>query len=252
MNNNFTTTSMRIVTICLILFCCLAKSFGQGNEGRLKIAHLTGDFYVYTTYNLYQGNRIGANAMYLVTNKGVVLFDTPWDTTQFQPLLDSIKQRHNKKVVLCLATHFHEDRTGGLQYYRGQDIKTYTTKRTDALSKEKGMKRAQFLIDKDTLFKVGQYSFQTYFPGPGHAPDNIVIWFEKEKVLYGGCLVKSVEDKNLGNLADADTKGYATTIKKVQQQCSNPRFIITGHNDYTNTKSLEHTLRLAQELELKN
>jgi hypothetical protein len=38
--------------------------------------------------------------MYLVTNQGVVLFDTPWDSTQFQQLLDSIKIKHGKDVVM--------------------------------------------------------------------------------------------------------------------------------------------------------
>jgi metallo-beta-lactamase class B len=179
---------------------------------------LTGDFYIYTTYNDYKGNRIPANGMYLLTNEGAVLIDSPWDTTQFQPLLDSIRVRHHSQVVFCIATHFHEDRTGGLEYYKQQGIKTYTTTQTDELSKKRGMKRAEYLINSDTVFTVGQYQFKTFYPGPGHAPDNIVIWFAKEKILYGGCLIKSVEDNNLGNLADASVKNYATTIKNVKKK----------------------------------
>jgi metallo-beta-lactamase class B len=190
--------------------------------------------------------------MYLLTNKGVVMFDSPWDSTQFQPLLDSISVRHNKRVVLCIATHFHEDRTGGLEYYRQQGIKTYTTRQTDELSRKRGMKRAEFLIDNDTVFTIGQYFFQTYFPGQGHAPDNIVIWFEKERVLYGGCLIKSVEDSNLGNLSDANVTAYSATIKNVLEKCKKPAYIITGHNDWTNTRSLKHTLKMAQKLKHKN
>ncbi len=150
--------------------------------------------------------------------------------------------------MLCIATHFHEDRTAGLEYYRQQGIKTYTTVQTDEWSQKRGMKRAEFLLKKDTGFKVGAYTFETYYPGPGHAPDNIVIWFEKEKVLYGGCLIKSAYDSTLGNLGDANAAAYAATIKKVQRKCRNPKYIITGHNDYTNTRSLEHTLKMAQQL----
>ncbi|MEP7236340.1 MAG: BlaB/IND/MUS family subclass B1 metallo-beta-lactamase [Ferruginibacter sp.] len=239
---------MRTIAITFICIFFAGNIFGQQPESNLKITHLTGNFYVFTTYNFYKGSRIPANGMYLLTNKGAVMIDSPWDTTQFQPLLDSIMARHHKKVIMCIATHFHEDRTGGLAYYRQQGIKTYTTTQTDELSKQKGMKRAEFLIDKDTVFKVGQYSFQTYYPGHGHAPDNIVIWFEKQKVLYGGCLVKSVDDNTLGNLSDANTTAYATTIKNVQAKCKNPKFIIPGHNDWTNTNSLQHTLEMAEEL----
>ncbi len=153
---------------------------------------------------------------------------------------------------MCIATHFHEDRTGGLEYYKQQGIKTYTTRKTDELSKEKGMKRAEFLVDTDTVFTIGQYSFQIYYPGQGHAPDNIVIWFAKEKILYGGCLIKSVEDETLGNLSDANINEYATTIKNVQQKCRHPKYIIPGHNDWINTGSLQHTLQMAQELKKKN
>ncbi len=239
---------MRIIITTLISLSFLSNIFGQNTNTTLKISHLTGDFYIFTTYNFYKGVRIPANGMYMVTNDGVVMFDSPWDTTQFQPLLDSIKARHNKNVIMCIATHFHEDRTSGLEYYRQQGIKTYTTRQTDELSKKRGMKRAEFLINKDSVFISGQHSFQTYYPGQGHAPDNIIIWFEKEKILYGGCLIKSVEDSTLGNLADANVKKYASTIKNVQMKCKNPKYIIPGHNNWTNTNSLEHTLKMAQEL----
>lgn len=242
---------MRILSMTLVFLCLFPSAFGQAADNSLKITHLAGDFYVFTTYRTYKGNRIPANGMYLVTNKGAVLFDSPWDTTQFQPLLDSIRRRHQQNVVLCLATHFHEDRTGGLQYYQQQGIKTYTTRQTDELSRKRGMKRAEFLMNKDTLFKVGQYSFQTYYPGQGHAPDNIVVWFEREKILYGSCLVKSVEDANLGNLSDANVKEYATTIKRVQQKCKKPKYVITGHGSWTDTGSLEHTLEMAEQLKQK-
>jgi metallo-beta-lactamase class B len=227
----------------------LSTAAGAQNAGKsLAISPLTGDVYVYTTHNVYNGNRVPANGMYLVTNQGVVLIDSPWDTTQFQPLLDSIKSRHDKSVVLCIATHFHEDRTGGLEYYRQQGIKTYTTKLTDEYSAKRGMKRAEFLINKDTVFAIGQHSLRAFYPGPGHSPDNIVIWLENEKILYGGCLVKSARDKNLGNLSDANAAEYANTLKGVKETFRNPMFVVPGHNDWKDPGSLEHTLKMAQAL----
>lgn len=247
-SKNPPTARMRPLSLLTILLFFITNGFAQAKDSSLKITHLTGDFYVFTTYNYFRGNRIPANGMYLLTSNGVVMFDSPWDTTQFQPLLDTIRIRHHKNVVICISTHFHEDRTGGLEYYRQQGIKTYTTRQTDELSKARDMKRAEFLMNKDTVFTVGQYSFQTYYPGQGHAPDNIVIWFQKEKILYGGCLIKSIENSDLGNLSDANAQDYAATIKHVQEKCKNPKYIITGHNDWTNTKSLEHTLKMAKQI----
>ncbi len=243
---------MRTFILTITFISLLANTFGQTNEAKLKISQLTGDFYIYTTYNTYEGNQIPANGMYFITSDGVVLFDTPWDTTQFQPLLDSIKLKHNKNVKICIATHWHSDRTEGLEYYKQKGIKTYTTLLTDELSKKNSKKRAEFLMTKDTVFNMGQYSFEVYYPGGGHTEDNIIAWFGKEKILYGGCLIKGAEAENLGYLGDANVAGYKTTLKKVKKKCPHPKFIIVSHHDWTNINSLNHSIKLANKLKRKN
>jgi metallo-beta-lactamase class B len=235
-----------------ILFFSMCWAHAQTPGSGLTISHLTGDFYVYTTYKSYQGKPFPANSMYMLTSKGVVLFDTPWDSTQFQPLLDSIKIKHHKEVVMCISTHFHEDRTAGLEYYKRKGIKTYTTASTDSLSRLNDKKRAEFLIPNDTLFAIGEHQFQTYYGGRGHSPDNIVIWFNKEKILYGGCLVKSTEADDLGNLSDANVKAWEVTIKNIQHKFGNPNYIIPGHMDWHSKESLTHTLNLIQQYQKKN
>lgn len=224
-------------------------TIGQRESAKLEITHLAGDFYIYTTYNQYEGYRVPANGMYLVTDQGVVMFDTPWDTTQFQPLLDSIQFKHHKNVVMSFATHFHSDKTAGLEYYRRQGIKTYNTVLTDQFSKQHNMKRAEFLMANDTTFTIGQYAFDVYYPGEGHTKDNIVIWFEKERILYGGCLIKGADDTNLGYLGDANRAEYASTLKRVQQKFRDPRYIIIAHNDWNNIHSLKHSIRMAEQLQ---
>lgn len=243
---------MRTIILTVVFIFNLSRIYGQGGVAKLKISHLTGDFYIYTTYNTYEGTRVPANGMYLITSNGVVMFDTPWDTTQFQPLLDSIKSRHNKSVVMCFATHWHSDKTAGLEYYRQLGIKTWTTVLTDEMSKRNNKKRAEFLMTKDTVFNAGQYSFETYYPGQGHTADNIVIWFNNEKVLYGGCLIKGVDDKDLGYLGDANVLEYAATLKRVQKKCRNPKFIVIAHNDWRDINSLAHSIGMAKELRKKN
>ena len=243
---------MRSALLTLTFLLLLTITFGQTATPKLKITPLTGDYYIYTTYNAYEGSLLPANGMYLVTNNGVVLFDTPWDTTQFQPLLDSIKQRHHATVIMCLATHWHSDRTEGLEYYKTQNIKTYTTALTDEYSKKNNKKRAEFLISKDTVFNIGQYSFETYYPGEGHTADNIVVWFEKERILYGGCLIKGADAGNLGNLADANVVTYEATLRNVQAKCPDPKFIIVSHSDWKNTNSLKNSIKLAKKLKRKS
>lgn len=244
---------MKNSVVFILTILIAVSAFGQNKNEKLAISHLTKDFYVYTTYgDAGNGYMFPANGMYLVTENGVVLFDSPWDTTQFQPLLDNIKQRHNKEVIMCLSTHFHNDRISGLEYYKQKGIKTYTTKQTDSLSKLKNEPRAAFLIHKDTTFTIGQYTFETFYPGKGHSPDNIVIWFGKEKILYGGCFVKSTDTESPGNLSDADIDEWIISIKKVQAKFSQPKFIITGHQSWASRKALKHTLKILKKYKKEN
>jgi glyoxylase-like metal-dependent hydrolase (beta-lactamase superfamily II) len=225
----------------------LSNSFAQTKNSPLQISHLTGDFYVYKTFHDYNGSQISANALYLVTEKGVVLFDAPWDETQFQPLLDTIKAKHNKEVVMCFATHSHDDRAGGIGFYKEKGIKTFTGKLTDEILKKEHKARASFTVPADTTFAVGDHQFEVFYPGKGHAPDNIVVWFAKEKMLYGACFIKSAAAVDLGYLADSDVKEWEKSIKKVQAKFKNPKFIIPGHEDWSGTTSLSHTLKLMQQ-----
>ncbi|MFD2939256.1 subclass B1 metallo-beta-lactamase [Flavobacterium notoginsengisoli] len=238
---------MRKLASIILFLAIVSNSFGQSKNSPLQISHLTGDFYVYRTFNDYKGNKISANALYLVTDKGVVLFDAPWDKTQFQPLLDSIKVKHHKQVVMLFATHSHDDRAGGFDFYRKKGVKTYSIKLTDDILKKKKEPRAEFVIPNDTIFTVGQHKFEVYYAGKGHAPDNIVVWFDKEKVLYGGCFVKSADAQDLGYLGDANVKEWKKSISNVKTKFKNPKFIIPGHDDWRNIESLNHTDKLVNE-----
>lgn len=235
---------MKQIILVILLFSSIGTTVGQKVSEELNIVNLTGDFYIFTTYKMFGEKKQSANGMYLVTQEGVILFDSPWDTSPFQPLLDSIKIKHNKNVIMCIATHSHEDRTSGLEYYKKLGIKTFTTTLTDSISKENERPRAEYVMNNDTVFTIGEYTFQTYYGGEGHTKDNIVIWFEKEKILYGGCLIKSIDAKDLEYVAEANIDEWGKTIKKIQTKFKKPKFIIPGHHEWKSKRTLKHTLKL--------
>ncbi len=207
-------------------------------------------FFVYTTYGtLDDGSTFPSNSLYAVTPAGIVMIDVPWDTTQTLPLLDSIEKKHGTKVVACISTHFHKDRTAGLDMLKRRGIRTYATRQTDSLCVLKGEERPEFLLDKDTLFNFGGVQVKTFYPGPGHTSDNIVVWFPGEKVLYGGCFVKSIEAENLGNLEDADPARWPASISRVERAFPRPRYLIPGHGSFSSQKALRHTAVLAEQYE---
>jgi metallo-beta-lactamase class B len=212
----------------------------------LTITHLTGDFYIFTTYKNIDDKPFPSNGMYVVTKDGVIMFDTPWDFTQVIPLVDSIYNRHRKHVVACIATHFHDDRTAGLDIMRRQGAKTYSSTKTLELCKRHNEKQAQYTFLNDTTFTFGQYTFKTFYPGPGHTEDNIVIWCPQEKVLYGGCFVKSTENTSLGYIIDANLPAWKTSVKRTIKKFKHPACVIPGHFGWQSTEALQHTLELVK------
>lgn len=234
-----------LLRICIFIQIILVSQFAVAQKsGGLEISHLVGDYYIYTSYGDFKGTPFPSNGMYILTTEGAVLFDTPWDSLQFQPLLDSIKVKHGKEVVLCISTHFHDDRTAGLEYYKRKGIKTYSSKLTFDLCHDRNENQSQFYFLNDTTFNVGGKAFSTYYAGAGHTSDNIVIWCADEKILYGGCLVKSTETSSLGNLSDANLSEWKKSIKKIIRKYPRPNFVIPGHFAWTDSTALQHTLNL--------
>ena len=178
---------MRKLASILLFLGILSNCFGQSKNSPLQISHLTGDFYVYKTFHDYKGTLISANALYLVTSKGVVLFDAPWDETQFQPLLDSIKAKHHKEVIMHFATHSHEDRAGGLDFYRQKGIKTYTIKLTDEILKKENKKRAEFVIPNDTTFNKATAVKYFFFSKPNY---NIILRMAFSRIINFKSMLK--------------------------------------------------------------
>jgi len=215
----------------------------QPPEG-MVISELKTNFYICTTFKPIDGNPFPSNSMYVITDKGAILIDTPWNEYETAPLLDSIWKRHHKKVILCLVTHSHDDRTAGLDILNQKGIPTYSSIQTKILSIDKQNKLAAFCFSCDTTFQIGQETFQTFYPGEGHTKDNLVIWFPEEKILYGGCLVKSIQTNNLGYIADANLLQWPAAIEKVARRFPDAAYIIPGHMDWHSKKALKHTLKL--------
>ena len=238
---------LRLLGLCLfvssLLGLCPARA-QLSQKGPFEITPLSDSVYVFTSYGSFKGQYYPANGLYVLTPKGAVIIDGPWDPKDRLPLLDSIRRRHHQKVVACLATHFHEDRSGALKQHGALGIPTYSTQMTDSLCQLHHMPRAKYLMAADTIFTLGGRVLETYYPGPGHAPDNIVVWLPKEKILYGGCFLKSVADSNLGNLGDADIQVWAENALKLKKRYPDPRYIIVGHGPWHSLRAIDHTIHL--------
>jgi glyoxylase-like metal-dependent hydrolase (beta-lactamase superfamily II) len=93
--------------------------------------------------------------------------------------------------------------------------------------------------------KLANGLIEVFYPGPGHTQDNIVIWLAKTQTLFGGCFVKSLGSKTLGNTDDASIEDWPQSIKKVQDKYPYIKTIVPGHGKVGGKRLLNHTEQLA-------
>lgn len=202
------------------------------------------NLYIYKTFGVFGGKEYSANAAYLKTKKGVILFDVPWEKVQYQSLMDTIKKRHNLPVIAVFATHSHDDRAGDLSFYNKKGIKTYATAKTNELLKKEGKATSSEIIKTGKPYRIGGEEFIVDFLGEGHTVDNVVVWFPKYKVLDGGCLVKSRTATDLGYIKEANVEQWPKTMEKLKAKYSQATSIIPGHDEWKGGGHVEHTLDL--------
>ncbi|KFF24326.1 IND family subclass B1 metallo-beta-lactamase [Chryseobacterium vrystaatense] len=232
------------VKVFTMLFVLLINFFNAQVKDFVIEPPLSPKLYVYKSFGVFGGREYSANGLYLITKKGVVLFDVPWQKTQYQTLMDTIKKRHNLPVIALFATHSHDDRAGDLSFYNKKGISTYATAKTNELLKKEGKATSSKIIEVGKKYKIGGEEFTVDFLGEGHTVDNVVVWFPKYNVLDGGCLVKSISATDLGYTGEANVKEWPLTMAKLKAKYPADAKVIPGHDEWKKEGHVEHTLEL--------
>lgn len=231
----------------LSILLLLATLPGFAQKAKITVTPIDHTFYVHTSYLVSGDERIPANGLIVDTPQGILLIDTPWDMPQTKQLLRWIRKHLKKKVFLCIISHAHKDRMGGISVLQKQKIDVVSTKATALRAVQLGFPAPSAVPGNDFSFGTGMVDtlkVRWFFPGAGHTPDNIVVWFPYQKVLFGGCLVKSLDAKTVGNIEDADLKAWPETIRSLQEMFPDVRLIIPGHYSSGGRELLDHTLEL--------
>jgi metallo-beta-lactamase class B len=237
--------SLYTTTLHVILFSLTVTGYAQ--QHNIQVLPLGNKTYVHTSFKTLEQTPFPSNGLIVETGRGVILVDTPWDTAQTTQLLSWIRKAIGKPVTHCIVTHSHDDRVSGIPVLKRAHAKILAFNKTAKKLIADGYPSPDIILPEDSTFVIDDVSVQTYFPGEGHAPDNIVVWFPSERVLFGGCFVKSIQSFGLGNVADANLKQRPASIKRVKQKFSAAQFIIPGHQDWSKLNSLEHTEKLLLE-----
>ncbi len=223
-----------------LFFLCIALSM----NAQLDIQQVNDSAYVYTTYQNFGGSPFPSNSMYVLTSEGILMIDTPWDTTQLTPLLEHMQETHGILPVMSISTHFHNDRTGCVNRMGKLGIKTFASVQTQELCVKYGEQCPEYPMEVNQQHQIGDVGFEVIYLGGGHAPDNLLIWFPRWNLLYGGCFVKSFEAQSLGYIGDADINNWLKAAKKIRRKYKKAKTVITGHEAWNDLDSVDRTIEL--------
>lgn len=230
----------------LLIFLHLIAYQAFAQKFQLQVTPLVSGYYVHTSFQLYNNTPFPSNGLIVSTTEGLVLIDTGWGEEQTKQLLKWIKKNLKQEVVLCIATHAHEDRVGGIKLLLKKGIRFVSTPLTAQKTADQGLPKPEGVLSNDTTFVIGKTTIQTYFPGAGHTDDNIVVYFPDAKILAGGCLIKSYVAMGIGNIADANLKTWRQSVKNVQLKFPDTQFVIPGHEKWDSLESFSHTYQLIE------
>jgi len=211
----------------------------------LELIRLSGNAYVHVSYSNLPGyGRISENGLIFVNKKRAFLFDTPWTDSLTMILVSYIEDHLGLKITGFVPNHWHVDCMGGLGYLQSQKIKSYANQLTIEIAKTKRLPIPDHGFKDSLKLSLGNKSIYCYFLGAAHSLDNIVVWIPSERILFPGCMCKSLNSENLGNIVDGDLNEYPKTIDSVIRKFKSAIIVIPGHGPFGGSDLLLHTREL--------
>ena len=187
--------------------------------------------------------KVPCNGLVVVDEGEAVIFDTPATDAASAELIDYVETQLNATVKAVVATHFHDDCTGGLNVFHQRGIISYGLTETLRRAREEGNPVPERSFNDRLSLAAGDTEIEVMHPGPGHTPDNVVAYVPTQQVLFGGCLIKEM-NAGKGNLADADTTRWSATVGIVAEQFPEVRHVVPGHGESGGAELLEYTMQL--------
>jgi len=218
----------------------------------------------------------GNSLVVFLSENEVVFVDTPYNNEATKKVIEWIRGKNREARIIEINTGFHNDNLGGNEYLLGQNIPVYGSKVTAKLIEDgkiyETMETALELLKKsgkanqecleayktqkfkapNRLFdikeglklNVREETVEVYFPGESHSMDNVVVYFNNRRILFGGCMIKSLESKGPGFTDDANMEEWPKSVEKVLNKYKNARIVIPGHGNWGDAKLLKHTIDL--------
>lgn len=239
-----------ILFTCIFTIACnqpIKQTFQQKiiyQSKDLIITQLSENSYQHTSY--LQTNDFGnvpCNGLIVSDNNEAVVFDTPTTNKSTDELISFIEQKLKCKINAVVPTHFHNDCLAGLEAFHNKKIPSYAYFKTIAMANADTLVAPKNSFTDSLILNVGSTNTITKFLGEGHTKDNVVAYFPKDKVMFGGCLIKEINAAK-GFLGDANVADWSNTVAKVKKTYPTVQIIVPGHGKSGGKDLLDYTIKL--------
>ena len=199
-----------------------------------------------------------SNAGFVVTNDGVVVFDSLGTPSLAHKLIQKIKGITKQPIKKVVVSHFHADHIYGLQVFEdfgAEIIAPYGAQKyiNSDVAKER-LEERQFSLDpwvnenthlvlpdttveKSTHFTMGGLTFTINYMGKAHSDGDLTMLVEPDKVLFSGDIIFQGRIPFVGS---ADSKKWLETLTRLETEGLTA--LVPGHGpastDPKNTISL--------------
>ncbi len=233
--------------ICFIhLFCppALAGKSLEYHSETLIITAVGKNTYKHISYlETDSFGKVDCNGMIVIEGNNAMIFDTPATEEAAEELLRFLADKKKIHISAVVATHFHSDCVGGLKAFKKRNIPSYAGSLTRKLIDSDTCEVPEEGFEGEKRLALGRSEVQLYYPGEGHTRDNIVAYFHKDKVLFGGCLVKCL-GAGKGYLGDSNETLWPGSIQAVKARFPEVKVVIPGHGDHGTADLLDYTIEL--------
>ena len=242
----------KYITVLTIGLMSLISLFAQTEniimiDEDIQLIHLQDSIFIHVSmHQSGQYGRFSSNGLIIIKNGKAVMVDTPMDNEKTERLTKYIMDSLNVKLTTLIIGHFHADCMGGLEYLKRIGVNSIANSKTIEKCKEIDLPVPSIAFTETKNFDFNGEIIECGFFGAGHSFDNITVWIPNKKILFGGCLIKSLSSRSLGNLADAVVSDWDLTVQNIMKEYPDIKTVIPGHGSYGGSELLTHTIELVE------
>ncbi|MBO6522508.1 MAG: subclass B1 metallo-beta-lactamase [Balneolaceae bacterium] len=225
---------------------CIAQEHTIKLSEEVELIKINDKLYIHKTLTDSETyGRFYSNGLIYIQNEEALIADTPIDTSHANLIINWLNEQ-NIVIKAVVVNHHHQDALGSLTAFHRSGIPSYGYTKTYDLSIKDGLIPPSHTFNDSLNISIGNTSATAYYFGEGHTADNIALWIPSEQTLFGGCMIKSLSSGK-GNLEDANTKEWSSTVSQIKKKFPEIRFVIPGHGNYGSTELLDYTIQMFKE-----